>query len=928
MKIKKHIAMVSCIAAALLSFGLISCGQKNGNGGKTDAVWGDEYTMNAAYQKAAELGYTGTLEEFIAAISGKDGEDGKDGIDGVDGIDGLDGVGIHSIVLNADGEIVITDTTGKVIFKQKLPLCTHVYSDTVVGMAAGCTYAGYSYKVCDKCGDKDYTALPPLGHDWDDGTVVYEATCVKNGFMYYTCTVCGEVKSQVLTATGEHDFTDGECTTCGLSQVQYIDEYYNGDYGYKYLQTLSNGVGMCAFYNEIAEAVTTFHNVDIDAQSVGDDYILKKVNYAQYGLDDDQAVAVWKTYTDDKPLYYWLAHTTSFNGNELSLYVVDEYADGGVRMAYNTELYGYVKSYEQIAQGENDYTVALAYHDKIIEAIDYAYKANNQPETAAWAHNITGVLEGTGAVCEGYARTFQLLLNARGINNVFVSGKGGTTDHAWNLVEIDGQWYWYDLTYDDTPDYIWGISHDYFCATDDNFIKNHTPDNGVGVHFLYDLPERAQNDYSGDDALFFDGFTADGGEYVVVGYDTLDLCRISATDSFDIPAVIEYRGRDYSVVSIMDCDNGKLTNGDVVDNHKYTKVRVSSTVKYIHDGALRSAGLITVDEANPLFTGRDGALFTKNLYTLITYPLDLQQTEYVIPDETAIIAYHAFTWNYTKNLEKLTIGKNVRSAGLANWGAGYRDDDEMRGGNFILGEWLYVRKALNGAKQLLVDEDNAYFTIKDGLLLNKAETHLYTVAQHDLATIVIPETVVAIESNAFDYCDSLVSITFHDGIRDVDEVGFTECRKLEHVVLPNDVQKITRGMFFNCFSLKSLTIPDSVKIIERSAFVDCYKLEGLILPDGLTRIEKGAFYECWALAYLVIPDSVEYIGEEFIQTRYFDTVNTDIYYKGAADEWAQVTKDYDFTNPEFAGTIYFYSEEQPTAEGDYWHYVDGAPVAW
>ena len=27
-------------------------------------------------------------------------------------------------------------------------------------------------------------------------------------------------------------------------------------------------------------------------------------------------------------------------------------------------------------------------------------------------------------------------------------------------------------------------------------------------------------------------------------------------------------------------------------------------------------------------------------------------------------------------------------------------------------------------------------------------------------------------------------------------------------------------------------------------------------------------------------------------------------------------------------TIYFYSEEQPTEPGNYWHYVDGIPTPW
>ncbi|MDE7106802.1 MAG: leucine-rich repeat protein, partial [Clostridiales bacterium] len=619
-------------------------------------------------------------------------------------------------------------------------------------------------EVCENCGDKQYTVLPPLGHDWDNGTIVYQATCAKNGYMYYTCDNCGETKSQILNATGDHSFTDGACEYCGIKYAVYIDEYYNNDYGYRYLATLSNGEDLCAFYDDIAEGVMAFHNDGTDAQYDGKRYVLCNIDYVKYGLAMDEAIAVWKTYLDDKPLYYWVSKNTVISAvSGLVLAVVDEYADGDVRTACNTELYGAIEQYVALASGENAYTVALAFHDKIIEAIDYAYDQNNKPESAAWAHNITGVLEGKGAVCEGYARTFQLLLNVRGINNLLVTGKNRTVDHAWNLAEIDGEWYWFDLTFDDTPDYYWGTSHDYFCATDDSFLKNHTPDNGDGLEFLYELPTRAQSRYDGDDAIFYDTFTHDGAEYVVVGYDTVDISRIDVEGEFAIPSTVSHRGREYSVVSIMKYEDGEESYMSTVPSVGVTSLHIPATVKYINDGALRGRSIetVTVDEDNPLFTAQDGVLFSKMKFVLIFIPYRINLKEYVIPDETVVIAKSAFSWFSFTNLEKLTVGKSVRWVGMANWGIGYPDD--RVGGNIVLGEWNNMKLALCGAKQLLVHEGNPYFVIQDEMLFNKSMTILYA-GLPNIVTAVIPETVTRIEYEPFSYCRQLVSVKVNDGI--------------------------------------------------------------------------------------------------------------------------------------------------------------------
>ncbi|MFR9194690.1 MAG: transglutaminase, partial [Ruminococcus sp.] len=90
------------------------------------------------------------------------------------------------------------------------------------------------------------------------------------------------------------------------------------------------------------------------------------------------------------------------------------------------------------------------------------------------------------AVCEGYAKSFQLLMNAAGVSNFYIVGLGNGGGHAWNMAQMDdGYYYYFDATWDDTAQ-----TSKYFAAGETSFSKNHSPYvyDKSGWEFLYDLP--------------------------------------------------------------------------------------------------------------------------------------------------------------------------------------------------------------------------------------------------------------------------------------------------------------------------------------------------------------------------------------------------------------------------------------------------------
>lgn len=98
----------------------------------------------------------------------------------------------------------------------------------------------------------------------------------------------------------------------------------------------------------------------------------------------------------------------------------------------------------KIPNGADDVTKIKIFHDQIIlnctYNLDYRYAATPY-----------GALVAGQALCEGYARSFAMLCNKAGIENLFAIGANQNEDHIWNMVHLDGNWYNIDLTWDDPP---------------------------------------------------------------------------------------------------------------------------------------------------------------------------------------------------------------------------------------------------------------------------------------------------------------------------------------------------------------------------------------------------------------------------------------------------------------------------------------------
>ena len=97
-------------------------------------------------------------------------------------------------------------------------------------------------------------------------------------------------------------------------------------------------------------------------------------------------------------------------------------------------------------------------------------------------YTILGPLTQKQGVCQGFARTFQYLLDRLGIPCETVYGfsrspeNGREESHAWNLARLDGSWVHIDVTFDTTVQSGQVLRYDYFGLSTQQVLRDHRYD--------------------------------------------------------------------------------------------------------------------------------------------------------------------------------------------------------------------------------------------------------------------------------------------------------------------------------------------------------------------------------------------------------------------------------------------------------------------
>lgn len=207
-----------------------------------------------------------------------------------------------------------------------------------------------------------------------------------------------------------------------------------------------------------------------------------------------------------------------------------------------------------------DYERELKIHDYIVDQTSYHIEGSQ-------SFNMVGVFNDHKAVCGGYAEAFNYLATLAGLDSRIVIGEGisegETIGHAWNAVEIQGQWYQVDPTWDDPvmPEEEQRKSYIYLNITDDEMDIDHNWERRAypaATATAYNYYAINQKTVEGVIALKYEIEKAlenkeEEISFKVVGEDiTQGLLKTILSDTNKIRACTYYTYEDLGVVEISD----------------------------------------------------------------------------------------------------------------------------------------------------------------------------------------------------------------------------------------------------------------------------------------------------------------------------------------------------------------------------------------
>ncbi len=251
---------------------------------------------------------------------------------------------------------------------------------------------------------------------------------------------------------------------------------------------------------------------------------------------------VYKAVRGDHPEFFWLDGRSKAYGTEgpgIKLVELETNIDpqgiDGQQALIDAEADRYLS---MLYDGMSEYEKVLLAYQFVIDNTDYVLDAPDD-------QNIQSSMINHQSVCSGYAREMQYLLTRAGvfcsyIEGSIVNGEGETTAlHAWNLVMIDGEYFYLDATEGD-PYFVEaeeaaGLTRDadysYMCLTSEDLLRL-----GFTASEEFAVPETYSQTW--------DFYVVNGYYHEVFDYDEIYSALIGAAESGEASVYIKYSDFD------------------------------------------------------------------------------------------------------------------------------------------------------------------------------------------------------------------------------------------------------------------------------------------------------------------------------------------------------------------------------------------------
>ena len=214
-------------------------------------------------------------------------------------------------------------------------------------------------------------------------------------------------------------------------------------------------------YNRIIDAAQTYET-EVEVNSLSE----AQTEQAYLAVYYDHPELFWLT----SGYQYWTDSEESVTGIEMeynSTWEEKEEQSRQIEAAIQEVFY-------EIDYGQDTYGKIKSAYEYLINRIDYV-------ADSPYNQDIRSVFLNWQSVCTGYTKAMQVLLERMGIFCTCVRGTANGGHHAWNLVQIDGEYYYVDATWGD-PVYLGeedissDIDYTYLCCTEEVLFRTHTPE--------------------------------------------------------------------------------------------------------------------------------------------------------------------------------------------------------------------------------------------------------------------------------------------------------------------------------------------------------------------------------------------------------------------------------------------------------------------
>lgn len=290
-------------------------------------------------------------------------------------------------------------------------------------------------------------------------------------------------------------------------------------------------------------------------------------------ITDNELQDAFNAYVDDYPESFWLRRSFNILTRNNKKYIQLEYCCEDLDQKnlyldlFNSSL---AEAKSLINNMQSEYEAELILHDWLLSKCEYDNEAANLGyDSNESAYSAYGALVESKAVCEGYARAMQLLLNNIGIETTLISGVAGEDKqpHMWNIVTINENKYHLDPTWDDIDDKQ-DVSHIYFNVSSDVISRTH--DEFIWV----DCSSMEENFYKKNN-LLFDNW--DNNASLTVK-NIISDCAVNQTEKIEI-AFSNKEAFDKAVNSLINensifdyIDYAKISNKALQDEIEYVTI--------------------------------------------------------------------------------------------------------------------------------------------------------------------------------------------------------------------------------------------------------------------------------------------------------------------------------------------------------------------